>query len=96
MKKYKEKVSKLKTEKTTRVTARLQSVDNNQLLTQSSKIDNAFASSAHFSSSVNGARAMLYDFLAKYSPDLYRSRISLMIALSLFYQAQRNAMIQTV
>lgn len=33
-------------------------VDNNQPLTQSSKIDNAFASSAHFSSSVNGARAI--------------------------------------
>lgn len=40
-----------RTEKTpTGVTARLHRADNRRLLTQSSKIDNAFASSAHFSS----------------------------------------------
>lgn len=61
----------LKMKKMLRVTARLQNVDNDQPVTQSSKIDNAFASSAHFSSSVNGARAIQYGFLAKYSPDLH-------------------------
>lgn len=42
-----------KSEMALRVTARLQNADNSELLTQSSKIDNAFASSVHFSS---GAR----------------------------------------
>lgn len=41
-----------------RVTARLQNVDNRQTLTQISKIDNAFASSIHFSSRVNEACAI--------------------------------------
>lgn len=57
--------------KPSRVTVRLQNVDNRQSLTQISKIDNAFASSIHFSNRVNEARAVLYDFLAKYSPDLH-------------------------
>lgn len=67
--------------KNVRATARLQNVDNKSL-TQISKIDNAFASSITF---LSKARAVLYDFLAKYS----QSRILKLIGLSLVYQADR-------